>query len=267
MVRIKLIIKYALIALIKSGLTPIMKNYIHTTNFGGVPVKSKGDLVFLRIGHRFKMEERFLSNLDLKSKTVYDIGSNIGITTIFFAKTSGKTGKVIAFEPNPESYLKIKQNVELNGLDNIQILNIGIGNKRERKTLVAHPSDPGTGSMEKNSIIRMLKGWGAKSLQVEVDILDRCIEAKKLPKPDFIKIDIEGMEYNALLGMVETISKYKPSIYIEIHGADEKRKIENIQRIVKFLDLHGYSIYHVESEQVVTSNNAQIAKKGHIFCK
>ena len=89
----------------------------------------------------------------------------------------------------------------------------------------------------------------------------------KLPKPDFIKMDVEGMEYNALLGMAETISKYKPSMCIEIHGADKESKIENVQRIVKFLDSHGYSIYHVESERAVTNNNAQTAKWGHIFCR
>jgi hypothetical protein len=126
---------------------------------------------------------------------------------------------------------------------------------------------PGSGSMEKYIQLQILKEIGHKSLQVEVDTLDGCIEANKLPKPDFIKIDIEGMEYNALLGMAETISKYKPPMYIEIHGADKESKIENIQRIVKFLDLHGYSIYHVDSRQAVTNNNAQIAKEGHIFCK
>jgi len=265
--RIKYKIKYVLIGLMKSVLTPIAKNYIHTTNFGGVAVKLKGDLGFLRIKHRFTPEERFLSNLNLKSKTLYDIGSHIGIFTIFFAKTSGKTGKVIAFEPNPDTYIKIKKNVELNGLDNVQILNVGIGDKQEIKTLVVRRNMPGTGSMEKNIQLHMLKERKAKSLQVKVYTLDGCIEANKLPKPDFIKIDIEGMEYNALLGMAETISKYKPSIYIEIHGTDKESKIENIQRIVKFLVLRGYFIYHVESEKVVTNNNAQIAKEGHIHCK
>lgn len=158
-------------------------------------------------------------------------------------------------------------NVELNGLDNVEILNIGIGDKRETKTLVVRCYNSATGSMEKNIQSHILKEIWSKSLQVEVDTLDRCIEANKLPKPDFIKIDIEGMEHNALLGMAETISKYKPSMYIEIHGADKESKIENVQRIVRFLDLYGYSIYHVESEQAVTNNNAQIIKEGHIFCK
>ena len=166
-----------------------------------------------------------------------------------------------------EKDIRIHKNVKLNGLDNVEILNIGIGDKRETRTLVVPHDNSARGSMEKNIQLQILNKKGAKSLQVEVDTLDGCIEANKLPTPGFIKIDIEGMEYNALLGMAETISKYKPSMCIEIHGADKESAIEDVQRIVKFLDLHGYSIYHVESEQEVTDNNAQIAKEGHIFCK
>ena len=259
-------IKDALRNLIRYVLTPIVKNHIHTIKFGSVAITVKGGVGFLRVIHHLTPEERFLSNLDLKNKTIYDIGSHIGILAIFFAKTSGRDGRVIAFEPNPESYLKIRQNVELNGLDNVQIINIGIGDKRRTETMVVPRNISGWGSMEKNIQLHILKLRGAKSLKVEIDTLDKCIEANKLPKPDFIKMDIEGMEYNALIGMAETITKYKPSFHIEIHGVDKESKIKNIQRIVKYFDSHGYSISHVESEQMVPKNNAQIAKEGHIFC-
>ena len=259
---IKCRIKYILMGLIKPILTPLTKNYTYTNNLGGVSIKLKGGLGFLCAKHRLTPEENFLSNLDLKGKTIYDIGGYIGVLTIFFAKTSGETGKVIT-----KTYARIKENVTLNNLNNIQILNIGIADKRETKTLVVRPSVPGTGSMERNIQQHMLKEKRVESLQVGVDTLDWCIETSKLPKPDFIKIDIEGMEYSALSGMTETISRYKPSLYIEIHGADKESKIENIQRIVKFLDLYGYSIYHIESGQAITRDNAQMAKEGHIFCK
>jgi hypothetical protein len=43
------------------------------------------------------------------------------------------------------------------------------------------------------------------------------------------------------------IQKYKPKLFIEIHGVDVQRKIENVQRVVEFLIAREYSIYHVES--------------------
>jgi len=162
--------------------------------------------------------------------------------------------------------LKLQNNVQLNQLNNVELLRIGIGNKQEIKTLAVRKYYPGSGSMEdyiKSGIMREKY----KTFQVEVDTLDHCIEKKDLPKPDLIKIDIEGMEYNALLGMAETLNKHKPLLYIEIHGSNERNKIENIRKILSFIDSHDYSIYHVESKQKIKNDNYLMAKEGHIFCK
>ena len=74
------------------------------------------------------------------------------------------------------------------------------------------------------------------------------------------------MELNVLQGMSETIKDYKPRLFIEIHGVDMQRKIENVQRVVDFLIAHEYFIYHVESGREILSSNAQIAKAGHLYC-
>jgi hypothetical protein len=87
-----------------------------------------------------------------------------------------------------------------------------------------------------------------------------------LSKPDFIKIDVEGLEMDVLLGMGKTIKNYKPKLFIEIHGHDTKSKIKNAQEIVEFLVTKGYSIRHVESGDVINSHNARIAKEGHLYC-
>ena len=256
--------KYYMKSMIKACLLPITKRLCYSIKYGGVRLKLRGGLNFLRF-KRLDQEEQFLCNLDLKEKIIYDVGSHIGILTIFFAKKCGG-GRVISFEPNPETYLQLQNNVQLNQVNNVEILSMGIGDKQEIKTLAVRKYYPGSGSMEddiKSDILREKY----KTFQVEVDTLDNCIEKKDLPKPDLIKIDIEGMEYNALLGMAETLSKYKPLLYIEIHGSNERNKIENIQKIVKFIESHDYSIYHVESKQKIDDNNFLMAKKGHIFCE
>lgn len=162
--------------------------------------------------------------------------------------------------------MQLQNNVQLNQLNNVKILNIGIGNKQEIKTLATRRYYPGSGSMEDDIKSDILKEK-YKTFQVEVYTLDNCIEKKGLPKPDLIKIDIEGMEYNALLGMAETLNKCKPLLHIEIHGSDEKNKIENIQKIVRLIDSHDYSTFHVESKQKIDNDNFWMAKEGHIFCE
>jgi FkbM family methyltransferase len=254
-------------SLINSILISLLKNHVYTIKSGvGRGFKRKGYLGFIRVDHGLTAEERFLLSLDLRGKTVYDIGGYVGIVTMFFARSVGNTGKVITFEPNPENCVKLRENLALNDIDNVELINFGLGDKRETRTLVVCSYESATGSMEQKIASRMLKKKGTKCFQIEVYPLDSYIELNRLPKPDFVKIDVEGMEYNVLLGMKNAISRYKPSLFIEIHGVDEKSKIDNVHKFVEFLDSHGYSIYHVESKQAISTTTAHIAKEGHLFC-
>jgi hypothetical protein len=62
------------------------------------------------------------------------------------------------------------------------------------------------------------------------------------------------------------IKDYKPKLFIEIHGVDMQRKIENVQRVVDFLITREYCIYHIESGETITSSNAQIAREESLYC-
>ena len=62
------------------------------------------------------------------------------------------------------------------------------------------------------------------------------------------------------------MKKIKPKLFIEIHGANIKDKVENIKRIVKMLLNNKYSIFHVELGKMINESNASNAKEGHIFC-
>ncbi|GAF79068.1 unnamed protein product [marine sediment metagenome] len=226
----------------------------------------KGSLGFISPIRRLTEEEKFLMDLDLSGQTVYDIGGYEGAFTIFFARAVGKNGRVITFEPHPDNAKKITENVRLNKFDNVGVRRIGLGKRRGKATLAFRHSELATASVQEDSKARILQEKGAKAIQIEIDSLDSQITANNLPKPDFIKIDVEGLEMDVLLGMGETIKGYKPKLFIEIHGVDIKRKTENVQRVAEFLLAGGYSLYHVESQQVVTAADIQIAKEGHLYC-
>lgn len=109
--------------IIKAILLPIIDNITYTIKYGDTNIRLKGGFYFL-----------------------HDIGSHIGILTIFFAKSSRE---VVAFEPNQETFLKLKKNVRLNGIYNVEFLNIAIGSRRETKTLIMPKFFPGSGSLGK----------------------------------------------------------------------------------------------------------------------
>jgi len=257
--------KSTFLSLLKS----LLADYVHKTRYGSVRIKRKWGAGSLSgIIHRATPEEDFLTSLDLKGKTVYDIGGFIGLLSVVFAKAVGQTGKVIVFEPNEENHAQLLETLRVNRVDNVRVLKLGISDtKGKEQPFIVHENFGATGSLDQEIQSQIVKTGRFKHLHIDVDTLDNAVATYGLPKPDFIKIDIEGMEYQALLGMTEILRTGSPQFHIEIHGADQLSKRENIGRIVAFLESQGYLIWHVETRQDIHSDNSVIAREGHIFCK
>ncbi len=101
---------------------------------------------------------------------------------------------------------------------------------------------------------------------VRVEALDELVPRLQLPWPNFIKIDVEGMELEALEGMHQLLRACRPRLFVEMHGADENGKLRNAEQVTAFLLRHDYSIVHVESGRPVTAGQAGIAVRGHLYC-
>lgn len=251
-----------------SLLDRLTSNYVYETSYGQVKMVRKGGRGFLKAwAGGPDPEELFLSTLDLRGRTVFDIGGYIGLMTIFFAERTKPTGKVVVFEPNQENCVKIDEHLRLNRVTNARLVPIGLGDKKESRPLAVRHNGGATGSMEERIQSRILNERGSKQWQVDVDTVDGAILAHSLPLPDFLKVDVEGMEYNVLLGAPKIIHDCSPEMMIEIHGADESSKTENICRIVELLQSWHYSVWHVESQQNITFENYSAAKRGHIYCR
>lgn len=244
----------------------VFRNYVYTIRHGiATGLKRRGGLGFLPKSSLTK-EERFLMTLDLKGQTVYDIGGWEGVFTLFFARAVGDTGFVVTFEPNPDSYSRILENVDLNHFSNVVVRMIALGKESRRDTLVFSAASLGTGSLNGDIKKDLLLG-GAKTIQVDVDKLDHQVIEHGLSRPDFVKIDVEGLEFDVLVGMSNTIDQCKPKLYIEIHGANVEKKIENARNVVGLLSQKGYTIRRIESDEIITDANADHAKEGHLYCE
>ena len=212
-------------------------------------------------------EQEFLRTIDDRGKTVYDIGGYEGIFTLFFARKVGEHGVVITFEPNPLSYRKIIDNVKVNQFDNVKVFNLAVGARKSTAKLVLDDFELGTGEImsDNDGMISAMKG--KKYVQVEIDSIDGLIYGDVIPKPQFIKIDVEGFELEVLKGAATTLEQSRPQLFIEIHGDGIANKKENLREIVEFLSRYGYDIVHVESGLSVSTNNYGDAYKGHLYCQ
>ena len=252
--------------IVRHLLESLTKNIVYSIDFSGVTIKRKGGIGFLRTSNFNIVEKDFLASLNLKGKTIYDIGGHIGVFSIFFSKMSGANGNVFTFEPNSENIKKINDNIMLNNIDNVKIIDYGISDKRENVELFVRKGASATGSMNINIQSTIADEKYYEILEVKVDALDNLIVNNHLPLPEFIKVDIEGMEYFGLLGMQDTIMKKYPELYIEIHGSNSDDKLSMIRQVSTLLFDMSYKIYHVESGENINKDNYSIAKEGHIYC-
>lgn len=161
-----------------------------------------------------------------------DVGANIGIYTILLAE---KAQKVIAIEPHPVFFERLKQNMGLNGFD-VELKNIGLSSKEGEGILYSPPEDMDNKSASMFDVNPEL----TEKITVKVDTLDSL----SIEKLDFIKIDTDGSDADVILGGEETISKLKPTILFEYMKLDIV--IDSYNKAIKFLEGLGYKISIVE---------------------
>lgn len=129
--------------------------------------------------------------------TVIDAGANIGDHAITYSKWVGNEGRVFAFEPNPDAFECLVENVPLNVIP----LRYGLGSKRA------------TASICKNENV------GASFLHGDSGgIIINTLDSFNFSGVDFIKIDVEGYETQVILGALKTIEESRPAMLVEVNS-------------------------------------------------
>jgi FkbM family methyltransferase len=139
-----------------------------------------------------------------------DVGANFGLYSLWSSKIVGDNGKVFSFEPFETNLSSLKRNIELNSLSNIIVIDKAVTNKNSDIQLFFNERDQNLGMVSSFNFDNGI------STNVKTISLDNFFSENKISSLKFIKIDIEGGEYLALLGMIETLKKYRPIVQIEI---------------------------------------------------
>jgi len=244
---------------------PFVRNHIYTVGSGPAKgLKRKGGFGFLPFLK--DEEEMFFLKIDLRGKVCYDLGANIGIMSILFAKKVQPNGYVYAFEPNPDSVPLIHEIIAINNLANVEIHQIAVGDKVEKGSLVIHDGQVGTGSLESNIVNTYLKNGINKSYEINVFPLDVYINREKLIPPDFIKIDTEGYEFKCLVGMKNLLEKKHPQLFIEMHAISDDHAEVNAKNVIELLSGYNYEMYNIRQKSFISKSNYHLSKSGHLFC-
>ena len=190
---------------------------------------------------------------------VVDVGAHIGPYTIIASKRIGSGGKVVAIEADPGNFDLLSRNIQLNKLSNVMALNYAAYSEEKMIKLYLPSGGEESSSYTKyNTIMSDRARDDEKFVDVRVNTLDYLLLSKNMIKQEqevnWIKIDVEGAEYEVLKGAKDILSKSSNiTLLIEIHNLSAGNTL--YKPIQEFLSLRNFKI---EFEEVSESGERHI---------
>jgi len=188
------------------------------------------------------VKREFSQNIN-EGDTVIDVGAHIGEYTLLGAKLVGTNGSIISVEPARDTIKSLKENIILNDFKNCLVIEKAVGEKVETKSLYKVSEEDVYGYLDQYVKNKKL------TMQSEIDVttIDEIVLSENLNLVNLLKIDVEGFEYEVLLGCNDTLKKNKiKKIIIEIHSEFLKAKGINEDLIYAFLKKHGFKIKKIQ---------------------
>lgn len=177
-----------------------------------------------------------------------DVGANVGYFTHLLAERIGDTGRVIAVEPIRRNARLIELNSCINGTDNfVTVINKAVTESLSGETRFSLRGDSASSSLtEESNTHERDNPLNASTVVIDVacEPLDKIVEGLQLERIDFLKMDIEGYEYRALLGMKDVLrnEKTRPGLMmIELFTKHLECFNNSIEQVVQYLSEFNYS--------------------------
>lgn len=213
-------------------------NGLHKT-VNGIEVKLPARYIRYFPSDYQKENFNFLKSCCGEGATILDIGAHIGMFSIMAAKTAGEYGKIFSFEPSPGTADILQQTIRINEVGKlINPVNQAMGKEVGRQAFYVSEAEADS----HNSLVPYQQMSKLHTVQVEVNSIDNFVLTKKLSKINFINIDVEGAEYDVLLGGVQVFKKYKPHFIVAIHPELIEKKGDKLEDIFDLLEQLRYDI-------------------------
>jgi FkbM family methyltransferase len=160
---------------------------------------------------------------------VWDLGANVGIASLVISQLVGPSGLVVAVEPDPINYKFLVRNLERHKVTNVEPVNCAISDHVGKELFFSDGTMfSGLASARRDGVIREQIG---NSVEIGTETLDSL--ALRYRRPNFIKMDIEGAEIEALRGGADTLAE-RPAIACETNhlrnGVRTQFEVEAILR-------------------------------------
>jgi FkbM family methyltransferase len=200
----------------------------------------------------YNVLEKFLHELK-PDDVVWDIGANLGIYSLLAAKRQKVT--IIAFEPHPTTVVRLMKNIKLNKFSNIQVFDIALSDSESKVDFFTNGIDESSGRA--HITINKISG----TIKVESSKGDTLIESGRVPKPDVVKIDVEGAEHLVIKGISKALSQCRV-LFCEVHTRIEQYGSSGVN-LESTLRNHGFTLENIQDRDDHTYT--LLAKNMHLY--
>jgi len=190
-----------------------------------------------------------------------DIGANIGLQSIRMSRSVGDQGKVYAFEPLTHLQEKFCNNAKLNKANNIKLFPFALSNAESEADFTINKTNWNQGTFSIGTTHS-----GSEIQHVFIKVADVIPEIVSLTRLDLIKIDVEGFEYQVLLGLKQALEKHRPRIIFEYDYNYWQSNGQQIADCFVFLTDIGYIVYQVTPAGCELIRTPGAAVGGNLFC-
>lgn len=180
-------------------------------------------------------------NYDVRNKVVIDVGASNGDSSIFFAKRGAK--RIIALEPDEESYALATRNVEASRVgDQVILLNKALSSQRGKITLYVYENSVNGNSIDPQNMVKL--GERVIPKTVESVTLTELLDMAKDETVGLLKMDCEGCEYSVLNNLEREAFERIEAIFMEYHNG--------LQNLKSILESNGFQV------EVIGENNRKM---------
>ncbi len=184
----------------------------------------------------------FLKHLIKSGDYCIDIGAHLGYFTLELSRLVGNNGHVYAIEPMSKFFRTLKELVEANKPDNVTLYQFAMGADTEYVEM----GIPKVNNMKKFAYARVIRSSTfleyVESEKVKNVYGDELF--RNLPRVDFIKCDVEGLEVPVFQSFLEVIRKHRPVILCELGDPVERK------RLLDLLSEFNYGLYYLENKKL-----------------
>lgn len=182
--------------------------------------------------------ERFLQ----PGMTVLDVGAHHGLYSLLASARVGAEGRVFAFEPSPRERRALRLNLLLNLAGNVSVQGLALGrDKGEQNLFVVQGSQRGCNSLRPPEVFS-----ATIPVRVRVVPLDEWLVKQKIDHVNFIKLDVEGAELDALKGGARLLeSRPRPAVLAEVQDIRTRPWGYPAIEIINYLADRGYRWFRI----------------------